>query len=756
MTEHQSKHKLRLSSKLGSGAFGLVHKGVYDGSEVAVKTLSAKHAGCRDAQRMFFKEAKVLQEISHPNVVGFKALCKLPGQEKGGDAGWALVLELLKEGTLHQKILKQMTTPQSRVYTYLTATLWALDVALGLEHLHLLDPTIIHRDVKCANILLGTGPQGRPVAKISDFGLHVTAQTADRHPMFRVSADVASQSMDGLPFVPLPTAEPAREPLQSIRSGIPMRHEQEEVQEQQQEEHSSRVQQGDGSSRVQQADGSSRVEQDERSSRVQQGDGSSRVQQGRLGPERSAVGMRASERLAGAVVGDSANSYHESERRRSCEGALPNSEKDGQGYYAEFHGGGKLLKSSDNTLLPPPPNSSSSGSCNVDNLRVSEGMASFTAGGIGRRRPPPRRNPSFKKRAPHHTSPYACVGSGGSFTAVRSTALEGSVEWGSVTGLEEDDDWVEDGSVCSIHSSMCTTASLSEGGSIVGDMEVVDEDEVEMVFMLTGETGSCLYMAPEVYVRQPYNEKADVFSFGVVLYELFARNMLLFSEMPVNTVDAEAPSRYARKVADGYRPARPKKNFPDPIWDLVVSCWAADPVARPHMSEVVEALEGYIKVLQAPKTKGGAVGGPRSTRRSFSFGRSDPGVFASAKPAGPTPTPAAAGATGLMEPTAAAPAAAGGGDSIAAAAGGGRAAVETTTAAVGAAAIGTEGRQTRTGSLDCKSSPAQDLNPAAAAAGVAGRGGGEGPLHGGRGTVVGGGGKDADVVPQPGCSCVIC
>ena len=66
MSEHQSKHKLKLSSKLGSGAFGLVHKGVYDGSEVAVKTLSAKHAGCRDAQRMFFKEARVLQEISHP------------------------------------------------------------------------------------------------------------------------------------------------------------------------------------------------------------------------------------------------------------------------------------------------------------------------------------------------------------------------------------------------------------------------------------------------------------------------------------------------------------------------------------------------------------------------------------------------------------------------------------------------------------------------------------------------------------------
>jgi hypothetical protein len=51
----------------------------------------------------------------------------------------------------------------------------------------------------------------------------------------------------------------------------------------------------------------------------------------------------------------------------------------------------------------------------------------------------------------------------------------------------EEDDWVDDGSVCSIHSSMCTTASWSDCGSIVGDLDVVHDDGVEMVFMLTGE-----------------------------------------------------------------------------------------------------------------------------------------------------------------------------------------------------------------------------------------------------------------------------
>ena len=41
-----------------------------------------------------------------------------------------------------------------------------------------------------------------------------------------------------------------------------------------------------------------------------------------------------------------------------------------------------------------------------------------------------------------------------------------------------------------------------------------------------GMTGSAMYMCPEVWSRQPYNDKADVFSFGVLLYELMGRTML--------------------------------------------------------------------------------------------------------------------------------------------------------------------------------------------------------------------------------------
>ncbi|ONI33114.1 hypothetical protein PRUPE_1G406200 [Prunus persica] len=41
---------------------------------------------------------------------------------------------------------------------------------------------------------------------------------------------------------------------------------------------------------------------------------------------------------------------------------------------------------------------------------------------------------------------------------------------------------------------------------------------------LTGETGTYVYMAPEVIQCEPYNEKCDVYSFGIILNELLTGN----------------------------------------------------------------------------------------------------------------------------------------------------------------------------------------------------------------------------------------
>jgi serine/threonine protein kinase len=37
---------------------------------------------------------------------------------------------------------------------------------------------------------------------------------------------------------------------------------------------------------------------------------------------------------------------------------------------------------------------------------------------------------------------------------------------------------------------------------------------------MTGNTGSLRYMAPEVALRRPYSEKADVYSFGILVWQV--------------------------------------------------------------------------------------------------------------------------------------------------------------------------------------------------------------------------------------------
>lgn len=46
---------------------------------------------------------------------------------------------------------------------------------------------------------------------------------------------------------------------------------------------------------------------------------------------------------------------------------------------------------------------------------------------------------------------------------------------------------------------------------------------------MTAETGTYRWMAPEVIEHKPYDEKADVFSFGVVLWELLTCKVRLLT-----------------------------------------------------------------------------------------------------------------------------------------------------------------------------------------------------------------------------------
>ncbi|MCL2395806.1 MAG: serine/threonine protein kinase, partial [Acidimicrobiaceae bacterium] len=87
--------------------------------------------------------------------------------------------------------------------------------------------------------------------------------------------------------------------------------------------------------------------------------------------------------------------------------------------------------------------------------------------------------------------------------------------------------------------------------------------------------GTAEYLAPELVAGRPLTPAADVYSLGVMGYEMSAG---------FRPFEAEHPAAVLRGHLDT-APARPD-GFHDPVWDLVASMLAKDPAERPVAGEV--------------------------------------------------------------------------------------------------------------------------------------------------------------------------
>eukprot|EP00903_Cladosiphon_okamuranus_P014520 g13468.t1 len=107
-------------------------------------------------------------------------------------------------------------------------------------------------------------------------------------------------------------------------------------------------------------------------------------------------------------------------------------------------------------------------------------------------------------------------------------------------------------------------------------------------YVMTGQTGSQRFMAPEVFNGMPYNEKADMYSYGVVLWELCTL------QKPFAGMSSH---EHARKVfRHGMRPALDSR-WPQELKSLMESCWHAEPDQRPDAAQAVKTLSQVIQKI---------------------------------------------------------------------------------------------------------------------------------------------------------------
>ncbi|XP_049446393.1 mitogen-activated protein kinase kinase kinase 7 isoform X1 [Epinephelus fuscoguttatus] len=104
---------------------------------------------------------------------------------------------------------------------------------------------------------------------------------------------------------------------------------------------------------------------------------------------------------------------------------------------------------------------------------------------------------------------------------------------------------------------------------------------------MTNNKGSAAWMAPEVFEGNNYSEKCDVFSWGIILWEVITRRK------PFDEIGGPA-FRIMWAVHNGTRPPL-IKNLPKPIESLMTRCWSKDPSQRPSMEEIVKIMTHLMK-----------------------------------------------------------------------------------------------------------------------------------------------------------------
>src|SRR4051812_25286678 len=177
----------RIEAVLSTGAVGVVYRGNNEltGKPAAVKVISGEIAKQGKAYERFRREAEILQQFRHPNIVRFLALGRFQGTAY-------FAMEYVPGENLEQLLVRRGQLPWREVVDL------GIQICEALHYAH--EHGVVHRDLKPSNLMVSE--QGQ--VKLTDFGiakdLDATALTAPGRTL-GTAAYMAPEQIRGTPEV---------------------------------------------------------------------------------------------------------------------------------------------------------------------------------------------------------------------------------------------------------------------------------------------------------------------------------------------------------------------------------------------------------------------------------------------------------------------------------------------------------------------------------------------------------------------------